>query len=274
MVISWGTGKPDGADTVSGDYVNIISCIYLQVNISGDPVVISGQSVTISGQHVFVESGVNVIVESGVYIASGQHVVSYVASGLSQIMVADEDGHIAGISIRHLALVTMDTMHREAHLGEMRVANCCKSGLGDGANLDMLVVVGSGLEAHTTFNAQAGGDACLHLFENVTVSSNGLEVTVHDMNRITSGQPETKVYCGPVVTSTYTELYQGLLPGGAGNKTAGGQLVEGTEWGLNGISGSINYLLRLVNIAGAAKPANLGLAFSEEDPVVVSGIVR
>jgi len=63
-VVSWGQGKPDFSDNVSGDYVNIISGINLQVDISGDPV-------TISGDHVYVESGA--------YLASGLHVVADIA---------------------------------------------------------------------------------------------------------------------------------------------------------------------------------------------------
>jgi hypothetical protein len=63
-VLSWGTGKPDGADTVSGDYVNITSGINLQVDISGDPV-------TISGDHIYVESG-NVVGISGQAVIIGE----------------------------------------------------------------------------------------------------------------------------------------------------------------------------------------------------------
>lgn len=85
---------------ISGQYVesdvhiNISGIdVTATVNISGKPVKISGENVWISGQHVFVGSGIYVTtqpeiavsgtisVQSGVYLASGIHVVTAAGSG-------------------------------------------------------------------------------------------------------------------------------------------------------------------------------------------------
>jgi len=118
---------------ISGQHVYVESGIWvaglsfsgldIQVNISGDPVIISGQPVDISGGHVYVESGVYlasglaVTVESGIYVASGlavipqsglgvlisgQHVYVesgvYLASGLYLDGAVSVSGNIVSIS--------------------------------------------------------------------------------------------------------------------------------------------------------------------------------
>lgn len=64
-----------------------LSGLDIQVNISGDPVIISGQPVTISGDHVFVESGVHVIADINVEVSSGLWV-----DGVSGVHVYQESG--------------------------------------------------------------------------------------------------------------------------------------------------------------------------------------
>lgn len=283
-------------------HVHIASGAYVVADIaeSGMGVQIqSGAHVQISGQHVFVESGVfvttqpdigvsgtirslisgdHVFVESGVHVGiSGQHV--YVESGVHVVSqsgtlycitdgytyLRDTSGNVMNVDRTVKAGITINTPHHEIHEGNMWHAWCRQSGLGDDSNLEMLIVTGSGKEIHLAPDGACGGDAWLEMYENVTVSSNGVLITPNCMHRTTSGTARTLTYCGPVVTSTMHPLSVQFMTGGQKQFAVGGLIRPNTEWIFDGVSGSINYLLRIVNVAGSAKDASIGVEFYEED---------
>jgi len=93
-----------------------------------------------------------------------------------------------------------------------------------------------------------------HLYEGVTVTSNGADVTPMCMNRFISGYPKTAFYRGPVVTSTMTELWCDY--GGAAEWSYPGTTAQKVEWILDGASGSVNYLFRIRNMDAASKDCN------------------
>ena len=250
---------------VSGQHVYVESGVH--VVISGQPVLISGQPVTISGDHVFVESGVYVIadiaesgmgvqIQSGVHVQiSGQHV--YVESGVHIITesgagvranILDTDGNIMKVDQTVKAGVMITTPHHEIHEGNMWNAWCIQSGLADNGILNMLVVTGSGKETHMAPDGACGGDAWFEIYEGTTVSENGTLITPNCMNRVISGTATTLTYCSPTVTSAMHPLLIQFMPGGQKNFAMGGTIRPNTEWIFNGVSGSINYLLRIKNV--------------------------
>jgi len=261
-VASWGDGRPDFSDNVSGDYVNITSGINLQVDISGDPVTIqSGAGVLVqSGYGVIINSGVGVTTQSGVFTASGAFV---------KTVVIDTAGDEAKIDATANAMETITYPHHEIHEGHMWHGFAQTSGLADDAVLDMLIVTASGKEVHAVFEHDCAGDSWFELYENYNLSGSpggsGALVTPHCMNRYVSGTPGTTIYKNPSGIGG-TKLSVEFIGGGTGRRTAGGSERGANEWILTGVSGPVNYVARMVNVAGSAKDSSAGLEFYEKNP--------
>ena len=259
---------------ISGQYVYQGSGAH--VVISGQPVIISGQPVDVSGAHVFVESGIGVLVQSGlhvmmsgqhVFVESGVHVITAVSGNPAQVLIQDLSGNIMAISRRHDSIICMPSATREVHKGEMYHFSYCQSGIAAGANLDVLINMCSGKEMHAKVGIHAGGSYHAWFYEKTAVSDSGTPVIVPNMNRVCSGQPCSLFSIGPTVTSTHTLLWCDIGGGTAFKGTTPGTTRMETEWVLNGISGSINYLLRVKNIGADAEDIGASVEFSEEDPV-------
>uniref|UniRef100_A0A6M3MCW8 Uncharacterized protein n=1 Tax=viral metagenome TaxID=1070528 RepID=A0A6M3MCW8_9ZZZZ len=215
----------------------------------------SGAHVQISGQHVYVESGVHVVSASGTL-----HVVVDVGE-----ITLKTSGVAMDIDKTVNAAVEISTPHHEIHEGNMWHSWCIKSGLADNANLDMLVVTGSGKEVHIAMDGACGGDSWLEMYEGATVSNNGNLITPNCMNRATSGVPATLTYCEPTITSTMHPLTKQFMTGGEKKDATGGIIRPNTEWIFNGISGNLNYVVRVKNVAGDAKDTSVGVEFYEKN---------
>jgi len=227
---------------------------------------ISGQAyVWISGQHVYVESGV--YVASGIYHASGVGVV--VQSGtFAKAIIIDTTGNEAEIDATVHVITTIDTAHHEIHAGNMWHTFSQTSGLADGANLDVLLVAGSGQEVHAWFENATEGAGWFELWEGVGLSGiggSGIPIATHCMNRYISGIATTTCYKNPNFAGG-TRIDVQYLPGGEGPKTVGGGGRGANEWILNGVSGPVNYVSRVINVAGAAKDAQNCVEFYEARP--------
>lgn len=239
-------------DGISGQHVFVESGVYIASGIRVQ--IQSGAHILISGQHVFVESGV--------------HVVTGVSGDPIQMTLIDLSGNMAAVSKRHEGLVTTTDVTRETHKGNMYHVSHCQSGLEANSDLDMLMVIASGKELHSRFGVAAGGPFRAWLFEKTTCSDSGTQITAHNMNRVVSGQCATLFSIGPTVTSTHTPLWCDVRGAVQFKGAAPGTIRADTEWVLNGVSGSINYLLRINNRdATTAQDAQLQVEFSEEDPV-------
>lgn len=243
--------------------VHVASGLHVVADISVE--VSSGLWVDgVSGIHVFVESGAHVIIRSGEGIVLAGTQVSGTISVSGAVIIQDTSGHSLQIDGTVPAAVTISVVHHEVHEGNMFRSCCIQSGLADDSALNMLVIAGSGKEVHAFFDGALGGDGWFYLYENTTVTSNGLLVPSNCMNRFVSGTAKTQVYCGPVVTSSMTPLCAAAIPGGTRQQAVGAQMRANTEWVLNGVSGTVNYLARIINVAGAVKDASLGVEFYEK----------
>lgn len=212
----------------------------------------------------FLTSGVTATVQSGVFIASG---VGVLVSG--EAMQIGRSGYLAGVDRTARTLQTIEYEHHEIHEGAMWHGYIQTSGLADDASLNTLLVTGSGLEVHAIFEKNIGGDAWWELYEGVLLSGSpggsGTPVTTHCMNRYISGTPQTTVFHNPNYIGG-TKLTVDYIPGGTGPRTAGGGARGEYEWVLTGVSGPVNYLLRVINVAGAAKDIAVGVEFYEKRP--------
>ena len=240
--------------TVSGDHVYVESGAWVITKV--DVTVSSGLHVVISGQHVYVESGV--------YLASGMAVL---VSG--QAMMVGRSGVVAGIDLTARTLNVITYEHHEIHEGDMWHGYIQTSGLADDASLNTLIVTGSGLEVHAIFEKNVGGDAWWELYEGVLLSGSpggsGTPVTLHCMNRYVSGMPQSTAFHNPNYIGG-TKLAVEFMPGGTGPRAGGGGARGEQEWVLTGVSGPVNYLLRVVNVAAAAKDITVGVEFYEKRP--------
>lgn len=155
--------------------------------------------------------------------------------------------------------------HHEVHAGSA-YETCYKSPdpspIADNGLFDLLIQVGP-KPLHFTFDALAGGDAEILLYEGATVSATGTELDIFNLNRM---QPDASSVMfaahTPTLTATGTTLLGEFLPGGTGGQTAGGQSRSSLERIMR--TGTA-YLLRQVNRAGTAQPmSNHGQWYEEE----------
>lgn len=168
----------------------------------------------------------------------------------SSIFIKDEDGNVAGIDPTSKGVILVDTRTARIHKGEAFRAGFFDAALVDDGIINILIKIGANFEAHTVFEAAAGGDAEITIFEGTTVTDDGSSLAAGDRNRTTANTPETTLFSGPTITADGTELAHVLLPGGSGGNASGGSADSPVEFVLKK---STNYLVRVKNIAGATK---------------------
>ena len=159
------------------------------------------------------------------------------------------------------AWVTITTPHHEVHEGE--TFHICKliDGLADDGNIDLGITVSPIKELHISFVGACGGDAIVRMFHTPTFSG-GVTATLVNMDFSSTNTSDTLVHVGPTVASSGVTACEILLPGGVKNQATGSTVRSGTEWILKR---GLKYLLRLTNVAGAAKLASLVAEWYEAD---------
>lgn len=163
------------------------------------------------------------------------------------------------------AALTIDTSHHEVHEGEMWHAERTVSGVADAGAVNLLLNVGSAVDAHVVFEVLASGQVTVSLWESPTINTLGTEVTIYNMDRNVTTTAHSQLYHTPSITSTGSvALVNGrLLPGGNSPQTrVGGGIRQNTEWIL---APSRNYLLRVTNNSGSAATINTVVEWYEEE---------
>jgi hypothetical protein len=173
------------------------------------------------------------------------------------------------IHAHHDATVTIDSTHQNAHEGF--VWHCFQKNA-DGAqvadNAEQSFVIDLAAVAadeflHLTWEAEAGGDAEIQLWEGSTYTG-GSAHTPLNMHRGSSHTVPTGlvVTTGATITTTSKVQLDGTwLPGGRGPNSNGGVGRGGTEWILKP---GLVYSLHLINRAAAAKDMSLAFIFYED----------
>lgn len=162
------------------------------------------------------------------------------------------------------AALYIDTVHHEAHEGEMYHGDQVWSSVSNGASVEMAMAITTTKDAHMTFDVVAGGQVLVQVWESPTYANLGTAVHGWNMNRTYTNTSASTMYVAPTITSTGTiTLVQRILPGGTSNQTrVGGGIRQGTEWIFK--PGTV-YMLRVTNQSGSAIPVNVSAEWYEED---------
>ncbi len=163
------------------------------------------------------------------------------------------------------AALVIDTIHHEVHEGEMFHSEHNVASLANGNNCDFLLAVGA-KEVHATWEAFAGGQVTVYLYEAPTIAAqgDGTALPIYNMKRAATNQPLAVATHTPTVSATgSTALVNGrILPGGSSPQTrVGGGIRSGSEWILQP---GTKYLLRVTNTSGTSIAVNVTLEWYEE----------
>lgn len=155
------------------------------------------------------------------------------------------------------ALITMDSVHKHIHDGELYSADFNDASLANAASIELLVVVTA--VTHIRVSGAGGGDSNLLLFEGTTTSADGAAVTAINRNRVSSNTATAVLTTAPTITGDGTELMNIFLPGGSHGNAAGGLRSIFGEF----ILPAGKYLVRLTNNSGGAVRAHVQVDFYE-----------
>lgn len=161
------------------------------------------------------------------------------------------------------ALTEISYEHYRIHQGEMYLGSFVTGSVANSGNVDLLIsTLDTDKECHAAWRVDIGGEAWVYLYENVTGSSNGVQISAPNMNRTSSNTPETKIYTGPTLTNLGIRLSAEHINGGSGPQSAGGSVRTETEWILDARK---LYAIRCNNVSGNTKNAGILIQFYEED---------
>lgn len=169
FVVAAVSGQPI---TISGDAVI--------TSVSGQPVLISGQLTTYSGIGVAVQSGYGVTVQSGYGV------------------ITSISGQSVGVNISGQPVVHWNRY--PILKGYEYRADVWNNSISKPNTMEMLIKT-SNRVVHFEYRILSGGEASIVLYENPTVTSNGLLYGPINMNRTSSTTPVTTFYTGGKHTS-------------------------------------------------------------------------
>lgn len=180
-----------------------------------------------------------------------------------QIIAVDHEGVRQNVLVDHddNALIVMDETHSNIHRGIFFELSLIDLAVAADANMDILVSIPAGVEAHMRMEGEAGNSMQTYLYEAPTVSANGTQVFgVNRKRKLPVNAPEILTYSGPTVDTTGTELFHGLILATKQTVGSGGTFKE---WYL---APSTLYLLRISNdITNSVTPAVMTLDWYEPD---------
>lgn len=161
-------------------------------------------------------------------------------------------------------IITIDHARHHIHDGEMYQADHIATALADDASFGILIRLPDGQGAHMAFTASVGGNARLEVFEAPSVSADGTPFTSANRNRQSGNISSLLFFADPTVTVDGTLLVDKYVPGGTGNKAAGGSSESFAEWVL---APNTDYFVRLTNTSGAVQ--DFGIEIDWYEPLVV-----
>jgi len=156
-------------------------------------------------------------------------------------------------------VTSIGAMHARIHQGLLYSSTIARPALAGAGVLDILVVTGS-VPPHLRHQLAAGATGTVLLYEDTTVSANGVAELVQNKNRLSGRVNETTVFSGPTVTGVGTLLGNGVVPGGKTGQASGGIREGFEEWILKPAS---LYLIRFTNNDAQAQPVNVELDWYE-----------
>jgi hypothetical protein len=130
--------------------------------------------------------------------------------------------------------------------------------LADGANFDIAIAFGAGLEPKVSIEGVCQGDAMGYLYEGATVTG-GTALTPLNLNRTSTNTSNSAALLNPTVSNTGTLIGNYLLIGGQGKKAAGGDISSASLI----FKPLTTYLLRMTNVSGADHAAEIIVTWYE-----------
>lgn len=175
----------------------------------------------------------------------------------------DDLAHLLrAVDSRWFAVETIDSIHERVHQGilftheQVAVAGD-PAELANDASLEYLITVPAGKFPHMRWAAECGGDSRVRIYEGVTTSDDGTEVTMLNRNRNSSNTAPITLHTGPTVSDYGTLLGDQVMPTGGGIFGIGGGAGAATIFGEWVLKPSTLYVVRLTNISGGAQPAGV-----------------
>lgn len=150
--------------------------------------------------------------------------------------------------------------HQEVHLGNTYLVTRLADDVADDANFDIHIINGSAKLLHIVASATVEGLSWGYIYEGTTYSAPGTAMTIYNLNRSSNNTSSASAKHTPTVNSLGTKIFEILINGGTGPRSAGGALRVTTELVLD-VSG--DYLFRITNKAGAAKDISMLLQWYE-----------
>ena len=117
------------------------------------------------------------------------------------------------------SLVTISHPHHEIHSGDM-FADSGQETLGSGSSTELLFITpDTDKYAHMLVRARSTGEANYTLYEDTTVSANGVACSIFNRDRNSLNTPTMQCFDGPTITDDGTLLHEEHF--GAGQLTSG-----------------------------------------------------
>jgi hypothetical protein len=158
------------------------------------------------------------------------------------------------------AVVSSTIIEDKLRKGEVGCFGYFWSNIANEDSAYMLIKIDA-IRPHLLFEYSVEGDATFHLYEEPTITDNGVQLSMYNHNR---NFPDTALlipFRDPTASSNGTELSVKYLPGGTKNDP--GLLVPlGFEWVLKP---NTDYLLRVNNISGGAIDTSITAELFLED---------
>ena len=132
------------------------------------------------------------------------------------------------------------------------------AGLADGANFDIAIAFGAGLEPKVNVEGLCVGNAMGYLYEGATVSG-GTALTTINLNRQSTNASNSAALLNPTVSATGTLLGTYILIGGVKKKASGGDISSASLI----FKPLTTYLLRMTNVSGSAQAAQIEVTWYE-----------
>lgn len=130
--------------------------------------------------------------------------------------------------------------------------------LADGANFDIVIAFGPGVEPRVSIEGLCVGNAMGYLYEGTTTTG-GTALTPINLNRPSTITPNAAAVLNPTVTSLGTPLGSFVLIGGQKKKATGGDISTASMI----FKPLTNYLLRMTNVSGGAQAAEITVTWYE-----------
>ena len=152
--------------------------------------------------------------------------------------------------------------HEEIHEGSFFTATHLFTDVADNAFADLRITTGATNELHIGWSIVAEGKAYMVMQQGTTFTDAGTGVTAFNNKTASVTATDATFRHTPTINMDGPlKIDSILINGGTGPKTTGGDAKQGVEWIFET---SEEFLLRVQNVAGAAKDISIQLEWYEE----------